>query len=192
MPCALCPVGGDVAKRQEYSNWRKLGFMDENNECSKDHRGDGSLWFWDSQEQLSRERHFWEEASGAHGFQFNHDSKLIHRGLQKISELSFEEVRKEGSCLNYNRYEELDSQDNSSSLDESQASQKVGQPRLWRVVEVRLKPWLSCAHNIVTGGAGFTEWQMSPHGPSPRHSPSTPLNMRGECIPFRPPSLDLK
>ncbi|XP_046761534.1 uncharacterized protein LOC107051951 isoform X3 [Gallus gallus] len=63
MPCALCPVGGDVAKRQEYSNWRKLGFMDENNECSKDHRGDGSLWFWDSQEQLSRERHFWEEAS---------------------------------------------------------------------------------------------------------------------------------
>jgi len=30
---------------------------------------------------------------------------------------------------NYNRYEELDSQDNSSSLDESQASQKVGQPR---------------------------------------------------------------
>lgn len=23
-----------------------LGFMDENNECSKDHRGDGSLWFW--------------------------------------------------------------------------------------------------------------------------------------------------
>lgn len=46
MPCALCPVGGDVAKRQEYSNWRKLGFMDENNECSKDHRGDGSLWFW--------------------------------------------------------------------------------------------------------------------------------------------------
>lgn len=55
--------------------------------------------FSDSQEQLSRERHFWEEASGAHGFQFNHDSKLIHRGLQKISELSFEEVRKEGSCL---------------------------------------------------------------------------------------------
>lgn len=24
VPCALCPVGGDVAKRQEYSNWRKL------------------------------------------------------------------------------------------------------------------------------------------------------------------------
>lgn len=24
MPCALCPVGGDVAKRLEYSNWRKL------------------------------------------------------------------------------------------------------------------------------------------------------------------------
>lgn len=31
---------------------------------------------------------------------------------------------------------------------------------VWRVVEVRLKPWLSCAHNIVTGGAGFTEWQI--------------------------------
>lgn len=34
--------------------------------------------------------------------------------------------------------------------------------------------------------------QVSPHGPCPCCSPSTPLNMRGECVPFRPPSLDLE
>lgn len=101
--------------------------MDENNECSKDHRGDGSLWFWDSQEQLSRERHFWEEAS-----ETTTDTKSL---ILKIIPLHL---------MNPRQAKRLDNQD------------------------------------------------MSPHGPSPRHSPSTPLNMRGECIPFRPPSLDLK
>lgn len=57
------------------------------------------LHFSDSKEQLSREKHIWEEASGTCGFQFNHDTKLIHRDLQKISELAFEEERKKGSCL---------------------------------------------------------------------------------------------
>lgn len=171
---------GDVAKRQEYSNWRKLGFMDENNECSKDHRGDGSLWFWDSQEQLSRERHFWEEAS-----ETTTDTKSL---ILKIIPLHL---------MNPRQAKRLDNQDVYSSMLNFREIPLVSPDTfafhsVWRVVEVRLKPWLSCAHNIVTGGAGFTEWQMSPHGPCPHHSPFTPLNMRGECIPFRPPSLDLK